>query len=83
MAFQSDHALRRASRLPGISKMSASSLTSFPSSFEEVSKSEKNVSIRSGALSVPLRNAEILSRKSSNLVLSLRNRFAARSVTAA
>lgn len=55
MAFQSDQAFRRVSRLLGTSKMSESSLMSLPSSLEEVSKRAKNESIRPEAFRVPAR----------------------------
>ena len=66
MAFQSFHACSKSFRLEGISKISASSLISFPSSLAEQSKSEKNDSMTSVAEMEEFLNEEILVRNSAS-----------------
>lgn len=83
MAFQSFHALRRSSFLPGTSKISASSLSNVPSSADVVSKRAKKESIRLAALIAPLRYEETVFLKMVIFGAELPRRLEARSVTTA
>lgn len=62
--------------------MSASSLTSLPSSVLDVSNKEKKPSMSSVAPMLEVRKLETLVRNSRSLVWSLRKRLEARSITA-